>query len=658
MRITALLVTTTVLFGIVALRLADLQVVSRDDLAGEALDQRLVSYNLPATRGTIFDRNGRDLALDVPRDFAFVDPSLVLQDYRDSYVRSLADVLHAEGSEIAAKLRPGTTDEGSPLRYRSLSPEPLTAAQTDAIRTLQLPGIGLEARTVRIYPNGGLAAPILGTAHFEPQSLSGDLGIEAKYDELLTGTSGRTEYEGDRAGREIPHSRREQTRAERGSDLILTIDAALQAQVERTLIDQVTAQNAKQGVAVIADVHTGDILAMATVLGPNETGYAQLATAYDGNLAVSSVFEPGSTNKVITVATALESGACGLTPDSTFEVPWRIVNGDSFITDNSQHGNKFWTTRDILAQSSNVGTAMIAERCFDPRTMDAALRNFGYGTRSTLGLPGEAKGILTPPDEYYSTGLRTAAIGYGVATTPLQLLDVYTTLANGGRSVQPRLVAATVTPNGDRRDLEVAPGRRVVSPETATSMSAMLLGVVAAGTAPCAAVAGYEVAGKTGTTRKIGANGDYVPGRNMASFVGFAPAQRPELAAVVVLDEPSDLYGGAAAAPVFSEIMRFALRHEAVAPTPPSTAPSQWDAAAAVVSEQEIDCRVQHGAELDAIAAAQARTKGRPGPNDRADPDPKMDLVSILEGAARALRDDAGNLDAPRDDTNQNESQE
>jgi cell division protein FtsI (penicillin-binding protein 3) len=637
-RITALLVVTTVLFGGIAIRLVDLQVISRDDLAEEALDQRLVSYNIPATRGTIFDRNGRDLALDVPRDFAFVDPSVVLHDYRDDYTRSLASVLHIDEADIETLLRPGTTSEGKPIRYRSLGKKPLTIEQRDAIETLQLPGVGLETRTVRIYPNGALAAPLLGTAHYENESLRGDLGLEAVYDDDLTGSSGRAEYERDREGREIPHSRREQVRAERGADLVLTIDAALQAQVERTLIDQVTAQNAKQGVAIVADVHTGDILAMATVVGPDESGRAQLASAHDGNFAVSSVFEPGSTNKVITIASALEPGGCDLTPDTGFDVPWRVTNGDGFITDNSQHANKWWTTREILAQSSNVGTTLIADRCFTPETMDAALRSFGYGTRTTLGLPGEARGILTPPDEYYTTGLKTAAIGYGVATTPLQVLNVFVTIANGGRAVQPRLVSATIAPDGERHELEVAPGRRVVSEATTATMADMLLGVVAAGTAPCAAVAGYEVAGKTGTTRKIGTNGQYLPGQNMATFVGFAPASAPRLAAIVVLDEPADNSGGAASAPVFSEIMRFALRHVAAAPTAPSTQVLQWDAAAAVVAEREIDCHIPHGAEVDAIAAARAET---PGPSGASKPN----LIEVMRDAARALRDRAGTVD-------------
>ena len=605
-RVTSLLTLTVVLFAAVGARLVHLQVIARDDLAEQALDQRLVSFTIPAARGTIFDRNGRDLALDVPRDFVFVDPLLVLPQYRDTYLDNLSAVLGAKPAELSPLLERTQNDDGEDVRYRQLWSEPLTAAQADAIRTLRLPGVALETRTVRIYPNGALAAPILGAAHDEVDGLEGHAGFEYTYNDLLTGSAGSAEFERDADNREIPHSRRDRTSARRGADIVLTIDASIQAYVERALVDQVTAQRARGGSAIIIDVDTGDILAMANVTEPDMSGYAQLADPTDKNFATGAVFEPGSTNKVITIATALDSGTCGLTPDTGFTVPWRIVNGDSMIEDNSQHADAWWSTREILAKSSNVGTALIADRCFTPETMHAAMQNFGYGRRTRLHL-GEPNGIVTPPAQYYSTGLKTTAIGYGVAATPLQVLDAFATIANGGRSVVPRLVSATIAPDGTRTELEIAPGRRVVSASTATTMAEMLLGVVADGTAPCAAIPGYEVAGKTGTSRKLGADGRYVSGLTMASFVGFAPAMRPELAAIVVLDAPAEIVGGAAAAPVFSEIMRFSLTRLGVAPTPPITSPAQWDAAAAKLGDDgAADCAVPHGAAVDSIAARHA----------------------------------------------------
>ncbi len=646
LRISALLLVTVVLFGTVALRLVHLQVIARDGLAAAAIDQRLVSFTIPAARGTIFDRNGRDLALDVPRDFVFVDPQLVMDEYRETYVDNLTSVLHTDAATIEQRLERATLDDGKPLRYRLLWNEPLSVDQARAIRTLALPGVALETRTVRVYPNGELAAPILGAAHQEASGLEGHAGIEATYDDLLTGESGRAEFERDDEGREIPHSRRERSAARRGSDLEVTLDASIQAFAERTLIDQVTDQQAKGGVAIVLDVHTGDILAMANVGEADDTGYAQLTGPTESNAAANGVFEPGSTNKVITVATALENQACGLTPDTGFSVPWRIVNGDRVIKDNSQHAEVWWTTRDILAKSSNVGTAKIAERCFTPESMDAALRNFGYGTPTALGL-GEPPGIVTDPSQYYSTGLRSTAIGYGVAVTPLQILKVFATIANGGRTVHPRLVAASIAPDGARTELEIAPGRRVLQPETAATMAELLLGVVAEGTAPCASITGYEVAGKTGTSRKVGAHGGYVTGLTTASFVGFAPAMAPELATIVVIDEPGkDIVGGAAAAPVFSEIMRFALTHRGVAPTAPSTEPTQWDAAATAHDDHASACAVPHGASVEVIP----RGSGDDADADAA-PSAEVDLeiFAILRDAT-VDEPGSGTLDEPSAD--------
>ncbi len=603
-RITALLVAFTLLFGVVAVRLVHLQVLSGDELARDALEQRLVDRTIPAARGTIFDRNGRDLALDVPREFVFVDPSMVRDEYRSEYARRLAPVLGIDAIDLYEDLGAATTPAGKPLRFRYLSRTPLTDRQVRQLDVLGLPGVATVTEPDRDYPGDDLAAPILGAVQREQYGLKGLAGLEKVYDDELTGTPGRVVYERDREGREIPHTRRERTPAVRGNDLILTIDSSLQNQVEQTLVDQVAAQQARRGIAIVIDVHTGDVLAMATAHGADADGPARPADAEDRNRAVTDVFEPGSTNKIITVASAMDA-AC-VAPESVFDVPGRMANGDAFVSDDHVHGLERWNTRTIISESSNVGTAMIAKQCFDASGMDAALRNFGYGSTSGVGLPDEEDGILKPPDEYYSTGLATASFGYGMAATPMQVLDVYTTIANGGRSVQPRIVRATVDDERGRRELEIAPGRQVVTEPTATAMADMLIGVVATGTAPCASVRGYEVAGKTGTARKVGADGRYLEGVNVASFVGFAPARAPRLAAIVVLDEPAGRYGGTTAAPVFAEIMQFALRQERVVPTAASTAPAQWDAAAAIARERGNDCSVPHGDEIDQILADRA----------------------------------------------------
>jgi cell division protein FtsI (penicillin-binding protein 3) len=609
-RLTALLVAIALAFGVVAIRLVDLQVFSRAALARDAVAQRLIDVAIPATRGAIYDRSGVDLALDVPREFVYADPALVLQDYRSDYARSLAPILGVDARTIYDRLAAGTTPGGDPLRFRYLSLEPLTDAQLEQVRTLDLPGVATRIEPHRAYPAGDLAAPVLGTVHREGDGLQGDLGIEALYDEDLTGEAGRASYERDTAGREIPHSRRDRRAAMRGTDLVLTIDRALQYHVEQTLADQVSAQAAKFGIAIVVDVQTGDILAMANVRGSDDVGSrAAPADANDRNRAITDVFEPGSTNKIITIATALESGC--VERDTWFQVDGWIENGDKVIRDDQAHGLETWTTAEILARSSNVGTAMIAAQCLTPTTMDAAMRAFGYGTSSGLRFPSEAAGLLRPPDEYYASGLRSAAIGYGVATSAIQVLDVYTTIANGGRTRPPRLVRSTMDGERGQRELEVAPGRRVVSADTARQITEMLLAVVATGTAPCAAVTGYEIAGKSGTANKVGPDGRYISGANVASFVGFAPATAPRLATIVVLDEPGDDYGGRTAAPVFSEIMRFALRQQGVAPAEVSTTPPQWEVAAATAADREQSCAVPHDDDLDRLLAARADAQRR-----------------------------------------------
>ena len=284
------------------------------------------------------------------------------------------------------------------------------------------------------------------------------------------------------------------------------------------------------------------------------------------------MYEPGSTNKVVTVAAAIDTGT--VTPDSWFETPPAItIDGTAFEDVESDHPSSM-TVADIVRESSNVGTIKIAQMLGKER-FDAYLRAFGYGTGSGLGYPGESTGILLPVEEYNATSLASMPIGNGIAVTPMQMLDVFTTIANGGETRPPRLVDATVGPDGTRREEPTAPSRRVVSPETAAAVRTMLEGVVADGTGTNAAVEGYRVAGKTGTARKPPY--DKPPYRYTASFAGFAPASAPRLSAIVVFDEPTGARGflaGQVAAPAFSRIMAAALRSERVAPDGAGTLPA------------------------------------------------------------------------------------
>jgi cell division protein FtsI (penicillin-binding protein 3) len=356
--------------------------------------------------------------------------------------------------------------------------------------------------------------------------------------------------------------------SQRGGDLVLTIDQSLQYHAEQVLAEEVGRANAKGGMAIVMDVTTGDVLAMANVEGAGPDHPARPAPSDQRNRPVVDVYEPGSTNKVITVAGALEDGVIGA--DTWFPTPGHLNIGGTNYKDEASHPASM-QVRDIVRQSSNVGTIQIARKLGEER-FDAYLRAFGFGQPTGVGFPGEANGLVLPLSEYGDTSLASMPIGSGLAVTAMQMLDVYTTIANGGATRPPRLMAATVDKDGKRHDEPAPETRQLVSPMTAATMRTMLQDVVSNGTGTKAQIPGYAVAGKTGTARKPPY--DKPPYKYVASFAGFAPADAPRLAAIVVLDEPQGNYfGGQVAAPVFARILEYALRLERVLPnaTPPPT---------------------------------------------------------------------------------------
>jgi cell division protein FtsI (penicillin-binding protein 3) len=352
-----------------------------------------------------------------------------------------------------------------------------------------------------------------------------------------------------------------------GSDVVLTIDRQIQAAAERALAAAVERYHALGGSAVVLDVDTGEILAMASVptLDPARTGEADPYVRR--NRVLTDVFEPGSVNKVITAAAALEEGM--VTPGQVFTVPDRYQVGDKTFSDAHAHPTEPMTFSEIIGQSSNIGTIQVAEQV-GPDLLYEYLRKFGYGAPSGTGFPGESGGLLPAPDTWWDTSLPTISIGQGVAATLLQVASVFETVASGGEWIEPSLVQGTVGPDGQLVDVDEPQRRRVVSQTTAEQINQMLVGVVEGeqGTGRLAAVPGYHVGGKTGTARKPSKTArGYEEGAYIASFAGFGPVEDPALVTAVMLDEPTPIYGGTTAAPVFSEIMSFALRHRRVPPS-------------------------------------------------------------------------------------------
>jgi cell division protein FtsI (penicillin-binding protein 3) len=591
-------------FAALAMRVTQLQVLSGDHYQAMALEQRLRTIPLTAERGSIFDRNGRDLAISIERSSLYADPTLVPDPAL--YASKLAPVVGESQETLYQRL----SDRSRRFVYIARTVDDAVAEQ---VKALALPGVSFVPEAERQYPAGSVAAAILGRVGGEGYGLD---GLESLYNEDLAGTPGELVVERDQRGREIPDTERSRVSPRSGIDLVLTIDQRLQYQVESSLMDQVTATAAKGGMAVVVDVQTGDVLAMATVQGAVNGEAARAARAGENNKPLTDLFEPGSTNKLVTIATAIERGEVG--PHTEFNVPLSITpeGAEKPYTDvHRENSMERWSTTDIVRESSNVGTIMIAD-VVGRDALAQSLRDFGLGEKTAIDYPGQPQPQLLDPAEYYSTGLAASAIGYGVAVTAMQMVGAYTTIANDGETVSPRLLDATIDGRGRREPEPRQAGTRVVSPETANTVTEMLSEVVRDGTGACAAISGYTVAGKTGTSRKAAPDGGYTTA-TMASFVGFAPAEQPRLAGIVVLDEARNEYGSVAAAPVFSEIVRAGLTQYRVPPTD-TDADRQFDAAHAHARDEGSDCSVPHGDALaqrvaaDAAAASTASTPAAP----------------------------------------------
>lgn len=541
-----------VVFALIGVKLIDVQARDRAHYQRLGFDQRVSNVTLAAERGTIFDRNGHDLAISVARSSIYANPKQISDPVR--YAALLAPITGVDQATLLSNL----SKKNLEFVYIARKVEKNVSQQ---VRKLRLKGIGFLPESKRYYPAQPLAGPLLGFVGTDNDGLG---GLEAGAESDLAGRRGSMQVEHDARGRSLPGGEHQVRPAERGVDLVLTIDESLQFETERVLAEEVANAKAKGGMAIVADTRTGDILAMATVDGATEGVPAHSAGSVEHNRPVTDVFEPGSTAKVVTIAAALEAGL--VSPSTVLQVPGRIeVDGQEY-EDVHSHPTAM-TVSDILRESSNVGTILIA-RALGSERFDAALRAFGFGQETGLHFPGEAAGIILPRNQYNSTSMASMPIGSGIAVTAMQMLDVYLTLANDGVARDPRLVAATVDAEGERHEKPLGATHRVVSAATAQAMRAMLEGVVLSGTGTKAQIIGYRTAGKTGTARKPPY--DQPPYKYVSSFVGFAPVDSPRLAAIVVLDEPNNgaYTGGQVAAPAFARILQYALAVERVPATP------------------------------------------------------------------------------------------
>lgn len=512
---------------------------------------------IPALRGAIYDREGNLLAVTVPRQDVVAD-DYVVEDPR-AEAAALSPLLHASPTALAAALH---QPDGYVVLARQVSP-----SLASKVASLALPGIGLVADPERVDPAGSLFAPVLGIVGFSGHGLS---GVEYRYDSLLSGRPGSELVPVAPGGIVLPGTPRDVVPARQGIGLVLTLDEPLQYEVTKDLAAEIRLAHADGGEAVVLDSRTGGILAMVDLV----RGPGGAVVPASSNLALTAVYEPGSVMKIATVAGALEEGL--VTPSTELTVPYQIDVGGWPFDDAEWHPTEKMPVTQIIAQSSNVGTIEIA-RMLGEQRLSEFLRRFGFGEPTGLGWPGASTGILGSPATWSAAAMGAVPIGTDEAVTALQVADAYNALANGGVFVPPHLVRALVLPNGRVEPVPLPPRRRVIRASVAAELVPIFEGVTtdANGTALAAQVPGYLVAGKTGTAQIPSTTGPgYTPGAWMGTFVGFVPAQAPRLTAVVVLDHPEPIYGGLVAAPVFSRIMQYALRHFDIPPPTVAGAPT------------------------------------------------------------------------------------
>ena len=543
------------LVGVVA-RLVVLQVGDHRALAAQGLRQRVHPIDLPAERGAIVDRTGVPLAITLEARDIYADPRYVTDPIREA--RKIARVLGLRARDVERRLR--TPDATFVYLGRQID-----VGVADRLEALALPGIGFLEVPKRYYPAGSLAPQVLGFVGVDATGLA---GLEFEYEDVLAGTPGTRTVELDGDGLPIASGIEVLEPAVPGRTLVTTLDREVQYLAQEALRRAVKENHAKGGTIVVMDALTGDISAMASYpwFDPNDFEHANRDAVR--NRAVTDMFEPGSVNKVVTAAAALESGAVGVR--EIFQVPWWMRVGSYTVNDSHPHPVEAMTLGDIVAHSSNIGSAMVAERVGSEELASVLVR-FGYGHPTGVGFPGEAGGVVPDLREWTDITRATAAYGQGISMTPLQMAAVYATVANRGMWVQPQLVRGTTDPDGRLVHAPREESHRVLSEDTASMLTRMLASVVETGTGGAAQIPGYQVAGKTGTARKL-VDGRYVR-RYMASFVGFLPASSPRVVIVVSIDEPRTVYGGVAAAPAFSEIARHVIQRLAIPAAPPVRLP-------------------------------------------------------------------------------------
>lgn len=545
-RIRLLAAVAVLALGLLAARAAFLGTVRAGELADRASQQNRHAVDLDAQRGAILSSDGRDLAIDRLAVNVTATPYLVTDP--EAAAAKLGAALERDPNEIANAL---SGRGGYVMLAREVSPR-----RAERAKRLGLPGIHFEDTYQRFQPGGPMAAQVVGLTGDERRGLS---GIEAQLDDALTGEDGRRVEVRDVFGR--PLKILADADPVPGTDVRLTIDTTVQDRVVRILAQTREEFGAKSAMAMVMRPRDGAILAMAGVPGVNPNDRRRLNPDNERNRPVTDTFEPGSTFKIVTMAAALEEGE--VTPSTPFHLPVEITRYDRDLRDSDREEPVTYTATEILQKSSNIGTVFIAEQLGKER-VQAWIERFGFGRPTGIDFPGEVPGIMLPAEEWSGTSIINIPIGQGIGVTLTQLTRAFAAVANGGLLVRPHLVERV----GGEPVPQPAP-ERIMSRATARKLDRMLQTVVSQeGTGTLAQVQGYDIAGKTGTANKIDPETGEYTSSYLASFVGYAPAGRPELLIAVVVDEPTRgaYYGGDVAAPAFEQIAEFSLQTLGIAP--------------------------------------------------------------------------------------------
>jgi len=538
-------------FTLIVYKLVSIQYIYASKYISSADYQHTEEFPVSSCRGKILDRNGVELALSLIEKTVYANPKLVLSP--ESEARALSEIIETDYNELLVKLE--DRDLGFVYLKRQVGAE-----TADLISQLNLPGIFIQNENKRYYPQQDLAASIVGFTGLDNVGLG---GVELMQEKTLRGVDGKYVIEKDVYGKIIPGKNNNYIAPIDGSDVVLTIDSQIQYIAQKTLEKVVKDYDALRAIAVVMNPKNGEIYAMANYPGFNLENYQDYDPSLYKNNAISYTYEPGSTFKIVNISSSIDSGS--IKPDQSFLLPPSIKVGDKIIREIFRRSNITYTTGEIIKYSSNIGAVVSALSMGKQLFYDSVIK-FGFGNVTGTGLPGEEPGLFANYRDWSASTIGALAIGQSISVTPLQLLRAACVIANGGFLVQPRIIKEVRMQNEIiQYPYNSAEDIQIIDRETSGALRDMMLSCVEDGTGTRAQVEGVNVCGKTGTAQKANQNGiGYSEGRVITSFLGFAPYEDPQVAIIVMVDEPhgpeDEVWGGTVSAPVFSEIMNFSLR--------------------------------------------------------------------------------------------------